>query len=205
MPLLDPVDAALAAALGVPDPDAGQDELVTIDQLAQDAEVPVAVLEAIEREGLLVARDGAVEAGDARFAASDAPTVRAAMAMLQTGLPLAEFLDLARRADRQLRELADEAVETFLLYVRDPVRGTQGTSPEAAESLVDAFQRMLPATRDLVGGHFQALVVAAARERLAAVVDHADIDPAVVDHADADGIDGGQGDDAVAGPHDDLR
>lgn len=170
---LDPVDAALAAALGVPDPEAGHDELVTIDQLAEDAEVPVAVLEAIEREGLLVARSGSVETGDARFAAADSPTVRAAMQMLETGLPLAEFLDLARRADRLLRELADEAVETFLLYVRDPVRGSRGTSPEAADALVEAFQRMLPATRDLVGGHFQALVVAAARARLATVVDDA--------------------------------
>lgn len=183
MPLLDPVDAALAAALGVPDPDAGQDELVTIDQLAQDAEVPVAVLEAIEREGLLVARDGAVEAGDARFAASDAPTVRAAMAMLQTGLPLAEFLDLARRADRALRDLAEQAVETFLLYVRDPVRGTADDPDAAATELVAAFDRMLPAVRGLVGGHFEALLLAEARARLAeALQDANDPRDAAADH-----------------------
>lgn len=169
MPNLDPVDAALAAALGVPDPDAGVDDLVTMDELAEATDVPVAVLEAIEREGLLVARAGTVADGSARFSAADAPTVRAAMRLLQTGLPLAEFLDLARRADRLLRDLADEAVETFLRYVRDPVRGTR-EEPEAAAALVEAFQQMLPATRDLVGGHFQALVVAAARARLAEAI-----------------------------------
>lgn len=161
MTTLDPVDAALAAAVGVGD-GAGHDDLLDVEELAAAAETPVAVIEAIEREGLLVPRT----TDPLRFAASDVGTIRAAMAMLATGLPLGEFLDLARRADGALRGLAAQAVDTFLLYVRDPVRGNADDPDVAADELVGAFESMLPAVRGLVGGHFEALVLAEARDRL---------------------------------------
>lgn len=173
MSTLDPVDAALAAALGVGGDD-GPDELLDVDELAAAAETPVAVIEAIEREGLLVPRT----TDPLRFAASDVGTIRAAMAMLGTGLPLGEFLDLARRADEALRGLAGQAVDTFLLYVRDPVRGNTDDPDVAAHELVGAFQSMLPAVRGLVGGHFEALVLAEARDRLGRVLATAEDHPA---------------------------
>ncbi len=167
MTTLDPVDAALASALGVHGGADGdhvvRDDLLDVDALAVAADTPVAVIEAIEREGLLVP----LATDPPRFAPSDVETIRAAMAMLQTGLPLGEFLDLARHADEVLRDLADRAVETFLLYVRDPVRGTNDDTDTAAAELVEAFDRMLPAVRGLVGGHFEALLLAGARTRLA--------------------------------------
>lgn len=165
MTRLDPVDAALAAALGLAvdhDDAPPRDDLLDVDELAEAADTPVAVIEAIHREGLLVART----TDPLRFAATDADTIRAAMAMLLTGLPLAEFLDLARRADEALRDLAEQAVQTFLLYVRDPVRGAAGDDDRAGDELVDKFEQMLPAVRGLVGGHFEALVLGAARDRL---------------------------------------
>lgn len=167
MATLDPVDAALAASLGVGDDI--DDELLDTAALADATNTPVAVIEAIHREGLLVPR----RTDPLRFAASDAETIRSAMAMLMTGLPLAEFLDLARRADESLRVLADQSVETFLRYVRDPVRGSTDDADDAAEELVEAFQHMLPAVRGLVGGHFEALVLDAARARLQQALDDA--------------------------------
>ncbi len=177
MTRLDPVDVALAAALGLAvdrDDAPTDDDLLDVDELAEAADTPVAVIEAIHREGLLVART----TDPLRFAATDADTIRAAMAMLLTGLPLAEFLDLARRADEALRDLAEQAVQTFLLYVRDPVRGAAQDGDRAGAELVDKFEQMLPAVRGLVGGHFEALVLGAARDRLrdavAAAADPAD-------------------------------
>lgn len=161
---LDPVDAALAAVVdGTPaGSDDGGVQLLDIDELAAASDMPVAVLEAIHREGLLIARS----TDPLRFTAGDADTVRAAMAMLATGLPLAEFLDLARSADRALRDLAAQAVEAFLLYVRDPARGAAEDPDRTGDALVDAFQQMLPAVRGLVAAHFEALVLAEARARL---------------------------------------
>lgn len=199
MTTLDPVDAALAAAVGVGvdgevdgevDGD-GPGGLLGVDELAAAADTPVAVIEAIEREGLLVPRT----TDPLRFARSDVETIRAAMATLATGLPLGEFLDLARRADEALRGLAAQAVDTFLLYVRDPVRGNADDPELAADELVGAFEAMLPAVRGLVGGHFQALVLAEARDRLgralATTADH----PAGASGPDRDGAaDGDAGD-----------
>lgn len=167
-PSLDEVDAALAAALDGPLPDEAKAELVTIEQLAEIAETPVVVLEALEREGLLLARDpGDPDRGiPPRWAVDDARVVEAGMDLLEAGLPLAELLELARRADQALGALADHAVETFLRYVRDPVLGTSKDDDIAADELVAAFRRMLPASGTMVGGHFRRLVVDRARDRV---------------------------------------
>lgn len=165
---LDDVDAALAAALATSLPDETPGELLTLEELAEASDTPLVVLEALTREGLLLPRvPGDPEAGvPARWSIDDAAVVDAGMALLEAGLPLAELLDLAQRADTALRGLADHAVETFLRYVRDPVLGTTDDDGAAAQELVEAFRTMLPATGVLVGGHFRRLVVASARERV---------------------------------------
>lgn len=167
-PQLADVDAALAAALAGPLPDEEPGGLLTIEELAEASETPLVVLEALAREGLLLPRDpGDPSAGvPPRWAMDDATVVDAGMALLAAGLPLAELLELARRADEALRGLADHAVETFLRYVRDPVLGTTDDDGAAADELVAAFRSMLPASGTLVGGHFRRLVVATARERV---------------------------------------
>lgn len=159
---LDPADAALAAALNDPLP-GDQGELLTRDELAERTGMPSAVLEALAREGLLLPRHDA--AGGPRYAAADAAAVHAGMALLEAGLPLGELLDLARHADAALGELADHAVETFLRFVRDPVHGTATDDDDAAARLVGAFRSMLPATSELVGHHFQRLLLERARQR----------------------------------------
>lgn len=159
---LDPADAALAAALAVPD-NGGEGELYTLEELAQAAELSLPLLEAITREGLLVPRVD----DPPRFALEDAEAVRSGLALVEAGLPLAELLDLARRTDAAMRPVAAHAVDLFVEYVRDPVHGTATSSDEAADRLVEAFRLMLPATERLVGHHFRQLLVAAARRRAA--------------------------------------
>jgi hypothetical protein len=152
----DPSDAALAAALTPGD----DGELVTLQQLADRADLSLPLLEAVAREGLLVAR-----ADDPpRYALRDAEVVRAGLALVQAGLPLGELLDLARRTDEAMRPIAEHAVELFVAFVRDPVLGTSADDDEAAERLVAAFRTMLPATEQLVGQHFRELLLAAARD-----------------------------------------
>lgn len=159
-------DAALAEILARPQPGVEDGELVTLEELAEQADVPVSVLEAIEREGLLVPQAAAEGDQPARYAADDAALVRDGMRLLEAGLPLGELLELARRADDALREVADHAVDLFARFVRDPVRGRAASDEDAAEELVGAFRTMLPATETLVSHHLRRLVIARARQRL---------------------------------------
>lgn len=162
-------DAALAAMLEAPLPGEEDGELLTLAELAERAGLSASLLEALEREGLIVPRD---TSGDQpRYAASDAEMIRDGLGLLETGLPLGELLDLARRTDAALREVADHAVDLFTRFVRDPIRGEADSPEQAAEELTEAFRVMLPATGTLVAHHFRRLVVARARERLTAARD----------------------------------
>lgn len=152
---LDPADAALVAALG----GGNGGTLLTRAELAERAGVPESLLEAMEREGLLDPAGGG-------YSDEDAGVLGAGLELLQAGLPLAELLDLARRHDQAMRAVADEAVELFVRFVRDPIRGSAADPDEAAQRMLDAFQRMLPATSGLVAHHFRRTLLAAARDRL---------------------------------------
>lgn len=160
------VDAALADALER----ATGDLAATRDaeELAADAGVPVAVIEAVAREGLLTP----VAGGDAapRFRADDAEAVRAGVALLESGIPLGDLLDLARTSNEALRVVAAQAVDLFLAFVRDPAVAEElaGDREGAASEVVAAFERMLPAARALVANHLGRLVLDEARARLAA-------------------------------------
>lgn len=159
---LHPADAALAAALTTATSDRAED-LLSLEDLAAHTGLSVAVLEAVTREGLLIPR---VDGDEPLYAADDVGVVRAGMRLLEAGLPLGELLDLARRADDALRDVAEHAVDVFMRFVRDPVKGTATSDDEAAQRLLEAFEQMLPAASDLVGSHMRRLVVTAARARL---------------------------------------
>ena len=163
---LPPADAALAAALSGPLPgeDAAADaELLTIEQLAVHAELPASLLEAVEREGLLIPR---TTDDDRRYTLADVEALRAGLALVEAGLPLDELFSLAREHTAAMRTIADHAVELFLRFVRDPIRSQAADEEDAAARLLAAFGHMLPATSTLVGHHFRRLLVNAAHDRL---------------------------------------
>ncbi len=159
---LDAADGALAAALASPDPD----ELLTLEELAQRTGIPLALLQAVSREGLLVPwrRDGAEW-----FTAADVDIARSGLTLLEAGLPLPEVLELARRHHAAMREVAEQAVELFDTHVRQPLRGSGLPDDEAAARLVEAFQRLLPATVALVTHHFRRTLLGVAIEHIESV------------------------------------
>jgi hypothetical protein len=159
---LDAPDAALAAAVA-DDEQAPFD----LDGLAAEVGAGRALLESVARAGLLLPHHLDTD-GTARYSLADADAVRAGIALLDAGLPLGELLDLARRTDEAVRDVAGHAVEAFLRFVRDPVRGTAGSDAEAAERLVTAYQEMLPATERLVAHHLRRRLLVEAAERIAA-------------------------------------
>lgn len=160
-PPLDAPDAALIDALA-DDEHAPFD----LDGLAAEVGATRALLEAVERAGLLLPHH-VDDDGTRRYSAADAESVRAGLVLLEAGLPLGELLDLARRTDQAVGDIAEPAVEAFLRFVRDPVRGTAGSDDEAAERLVTAYHRMLPATERLVAHHLRRRLLATATARVA--------------------------------------
>ena len=159
----DAVDRALVEALAGPVPGEGEAGELTIEELAEATDLPVALLEALEREQLLVPRH--VD-GEARYSPADAEVLHAGMALLDAGVPLDELLGLARRHDDAMRAMAEEAVELFVRFVRDPIQGSATSEEEASEQLTAAFGNMLPATGAIISHHFRRLLLAAASDRL---------------------------------------
>jgi DNA-binding transcriptional MerR regulator len=160
---LDPADEALIAeVVAAPRAPFGGGRL-TLEELAERTGVSPALLEAIEREGLLVPER--VD-GEPRYTEADAGVVSAGLELLGAGLPLGELLALAREHDDAMRTVAARAVEMFVRFVRDPIRASATSDEEAADRMVAAFRKMLPATSSLVSHHFQRVLLAEAEARI---------------------------------------
>lgn len=154
---LDPWDLALRDAL-----EPGT-ELLSLDSLAEHTNLPPTLLEVVVREGFL---KPARTDPEPLFDPADVEPIRAGMALVESGLPLGELLDLARRMDAAMRPVAEQSIEIFARFVRDSVEATSDNDEEAADRLVKAFATMLPAAGKMVEHHFRSLLLDGARRRL---------------------------------------
>jgi DNA-binding transcriptional MerR regulator len=161
---LDQADEALVAAV------AGDQAIETfgLDELATRSGIPLPLLQAVAREGLLVSRDD-------RYTAADVEVAAAGLRLLDQGLPLPEVLDLARSHHAAMRDIAERAVALFDEHVRQPLRRSDLPPDEAAQRLVEAFEVLLPATSTIVSHHFTRLLLAVAGEHIDAVGDDAEL------------------------------
>lgn len=166
---LGPADEPLAAAVAEA-ADEPAEELLTASELAARSGVPVALIESVAREGLLVPRLAGVPGeGEPLYTAEDVRIVSAGLRLLQTGLPLAGLLDLARSHHRAMRQVAGQAVDLFDESVRRPLRAADLPEEEKAERLVEAFRVLLPAVSELVAHHFRRVLLQVAQEHLESV------------------------------------
>ena len=153
---LDAADEALVTALAEP---AHAAESLTLEELAERSGIPLPLLQAVEREGLLVPRpDG--------YTTDDVEVAQAGLRLLEHGLPLPELLALAREHHAAMRAVAEQAVELFDAHVRRPLRESGLPEEEAAARLVEAFQVLLPATTSVVSHHFVRTLLAVAQEHI---------------------------------------
>jgi DNA-binding transcriptional MerR regulator len=157
---LDAADEALVTAVAA---DAEDDVLLTLEELAERTGIPIGLLQAVVKEGLLVPRRAG---GQDRFTSADVTAGAAGLRLLEAGLPLPEVLDLARRHHAAMREVAERAVELFDTHVRHPLRESGLPDDEAAARLVEAFTTLLPATTELVTHHFQRTLLNVAQEHI---------------------------------------
>ncbi len=159
---LDATDAPLAVAVAEADAD-GPEEFLTLTELAERSDVPLALLEAVAREGLLLPR---IHDGGERYTSADIAIVRQGLALLEHGLPLPELMALAREHNVATRQLSERAVAMFDEFVREPLRHSDLPDDEKAEQLVEAFRTMLPTITTIVAHHFRRTLLAVAQEHL---------------------------------------
>lgn len=167
---LDATDEPLVEALAEGDDDT--EEFLTLDELAARSGVPLPLVEAVAREGLLVPR---LHNGEERFTTGDVAVLAEGLALLEAGLPLPELLGLARRHHEATRDVAEEAVRLFDDHVRQALRGADLPDEEKAERLVEAFRVILPGVTALVAHHFRRVLLRVAQEHLETVGEPAEI------------------------------
>jgi DNA-binding transcriptional MerR regulator len=163
---LEAADAPLAAA--VVGAQLGDEELLTLDELAARVGVPAPLLDAVAREGLIVAQQ---REGRAGYTAADADVLRAGLRLLEAGFPLPDLLALARRHHDATRAIATDAVEMFDVHVRRPIQTSGLADDVQAERLVEAFRTLLPTVTTLVANHFRSVLLEVAQEHLESVGD----------------------------------
>ncbi len=168
-------DADLAAAVAAARADGREDELLTLEQFALRSGVPASLIQAVEREGIRIGRR--ID-GEDRYTTADIEMVRAALKLLEFGLPLGELLSLARDTHAAMLGVAERAVELFDERVRKPIRDTAQSDEAAAAQLVEAFRTLLPAVTSLVANHFRRVLLGVAEEHLERVGGAAEVEAA---------------------------
>ncbi|MDE0601266.1 MAG: hypothetical protein OXI56_05675 [bacterium] len=157
---LDPWDRAIYKALQ--EGGAGSGTL-DLEGLSAASGLPVTVLEALERLGILIPES---VSPTRLYSSQDASALRAGKMLLERGVPLDELMALATQMDEAMRPVAERTVEVFARFVRDSVEFTAGSDQEASERLVEAYQTMMSAAGELVAGHFRRVLLQTARAAL---------------------------------------
>jgi DNA-binding transcriptional MerR regulator len=131
-------------------------------ELAARVGIPAALLRSIEGAGLV---EGQVsEAGEPVYSEADIGVAKGALQLLHYGFPLTELLSLAVAHNRATRETVDRAIDLFDDHVRK--RGGSDGAEESEQSVVQAFEELLPIVTALVAHHFQRVLVNRALKRL---------------------------------------
>lgn len=140
-----------------------QDEHLSLLELADRARVPPSLLRSLEASGLL----RALKVGDdAHYTAEDVRAVRMVLSLVGGGVPMEEFMRVARTQITAATTVAEGAVELFLRYVRTPLLES-GLSPEQeAERLVAAFRVMLQAATGLISYNIERMMLNLVEEEI---------------------------------------
>jgi DNA-binding transcriptional MerR regulator len=142
---------------------AGEEETYTLREVAEQSGVPPAMLRSLVASGVLRPRRFANRVG---YSSLDVRAVRMLLALLGSGLPMEEFMRVARVQIDAADAVAEGAVELFLRYVRDPLREKGMEDGEGAERLAAGFKLMLEATTMLMTYNFHRMVLNAVQAEI---------------------------------------
>ena len=172
---LDATDEPLAAAVLAADAEDAE-EFLSLEELARRCNIPLALLEAVANEGLLVRAITKARLASPR---ATSPSSRRACGSSRRGSRSTSCSCSPARTTRR-RATAQQAVAMFDEHVRRPLRDAPMTDDEKAARLVAAFAVLLPSVTTLVAHHFRRVLLEVAQEHLEAVGHESEIAAASV-------------------------
>lgn len=141
----------------------GDDQRLTVNEVAERARVPPSLLRSLEASGLL----RPLRAGDeAYYTAADVRAVRMVLTLVGGGVPLEDFMRVARTQIDAAATVAEGAVELFLRYVRQPLLDADLPPETEAARLVSALKAMLQAANGLVSYSVERMMLNLVEERI---------------------------------------
>lgn len=141
-----------------PSPVLVEQETLSLVELSERTRVPPAMLRSLEASGLLRHQGGD---GEPYYTGADVRAVRMLLALLGGGVPMEEFMDVAKGQMAALEATAEGAVELFLRYIREPLLASGLPQKEEAERMVAAFRLLMQAATELITYNFQRRALAA--------------------------------------------
>jgi len=140
-----------------------EEETFSLHEVAEASGVPPAMLRSLVASGVL--RPRRVDGEDC-YTDLDVRAVRMLLALLGSGLPMEEFMRVARVQIEAADRVAEGAVELFLRYVRDPLRQSGMDDTEEAERLAVGFRLLLEAATMLMTYNFHRMVLNAVQAEI---------------------------------------
>ena len=142
---------------------ASDDERLTFNEVAERARVPPSLLRSLEASGLL----RPLRAGrDSFYTPADVRAVRMVLTLVGGGVPLEDFMRVARTQIDAAATVAEGAVELFLRYVRQPLLDSDLSPAQEADRLVSALKAMLQAANGLVSYNVERMMLNLVEQRI---------------------------------------
>lgn len=133
-----------------------EEERLTLRQVADRTRVPPSMLRSLEASGVLQPRN---DSDDTPYSTADVKAVRMLLSLISGGLPIEEFMAVARTQIETNTAVAQGAIDLFFRYVREPMLDSGLPEDEEADQLVAALALMLQATTTLISYNFQRRVL----------------------------------------------
>lgn len=132
------------------------EERLSLRQVADRTRVPPSMLRSLEASGVLQPRNDDPELP---YSTADVKAVRMLLSLISGGLPIEEFMQVARTQIEANKSVAQGAIDLFFAYVREPMLDSGLDEKEEAEQLVAALALMLQATTTLISYNYQRRVL----------------------------------------------
>jgi DNA-binding transcriptional MerR regulator len=142
-----------------------REEKLSLIELADRARVPPAMLRSLEASGVLRPVKGA--GGEPIYTTSDVRAVRYLLSLVGSGVPMEEFMSVARVQLEAADAVVEGAVELFMRYVREPLNESGLPQKQEAERLVAAFRMLVQAASGLIAYNFERAMLNAVQDAIA--------------------------------------
>lgn len=133
------------------------EERLTLAEMAERTGMPTPMLRSLEASGVL----RPVQVGaEAAYTGADVRAVRMLLALIGTGVPMEEFMAVARIQLDAADSVARGAVELFMRYIREPLLAAPGLpQKQEAERLVASFRLLVKAASGLIAYNFERMML----------------------------------------------